>query len=123
MSLARFPKELEVYDPQLVPLHPGSHMNIDILNRASQRIMVNCDLFSGLTTACMVDSEKREDVIKGILTLVTPIRHCATVQIRTDRAPALKSIATTPDSEMSSNGIVLELGEHLNKNSNCSVDK
>ena len=98
-------------------------MNIDIMNRASQRIMVNCDLFSGFTTACLTNSEKKEDMITGILNLVTPIRHCATVQVRTDRAPALKSLATNPDPELSSNGILLELGEHLNKNSNCSVDK
>ena len=123
VSLARFPKELEVYDPQLVPLHPGSHMNVDIMNRASQRIMVNCDLFSGFTTACQTNSEKKEDMITGILNLVTPIHHCATVQVRTDRAPALKSLATNPDPELGTNGILLELGEHLNKNSNCSIDK
>ena len=123
VSLARFPKELEHYDPQLVPLHPGSHMNVDVMQRASQKILVNCDLFSGLTTACFSESEQKEDMIKNILSLVTPIRHCATVLVRVDRAPALKSLAINPDPQLRSNGILLDLGDHLNKNSNCSVDK
>ena len=123
ISLARYPKELEHYNPQLVPSHPGSHMNVDVMQRASQKLLVNCDLFSGLTTACILDTEQREDMVKGILSLATPIRHCATVQIRVDRAPALKSLANNPDQQLQTNGIILDLGDHLNKNSNCSVDK
>ena len=65
LSLARFPKELEEYNPQLVPTHPGSHMNMDIMRRAGQIIMVNCDLFSGYTTACITNSEQREDMVQG----------------------------------------------------------
>ena len=122
-SLARFPKELEQYNPQLVPLHPGSHMNIDVMQRAGQKILVNCDLFSGFTTACITDTEQREDMICAILCTVTPIRHCATVQVRVDRAPTLRSLAVNPDEQLQSNGIILEPGEHYNKNSNCSVDK
>ena len=123
ISLARFPKELVHYDPQLVPLHPGSHMNVDIIKRASQNILVNCDLFSGYVTASVVNSEQREDMVEGILALVTPVRHSDKIIIRVDRAPALKSLANNPDEELKSNGIEFDLGEHFNKNSNCSVDK
>ena len=123
ISLARFPKELEQYDPQLVPLHPGSHMNIDIMRRAAQNIMVSCDLFSGYTTACIIGTEQKQDMIQGILSLVTPIRHCSKVQIRVDKAPALRALHHNPDQELVQNGIILELGDDLNKNSNCSVDK
>ena len=123
LSLAKFPKELEQFNPQLVPLHPGSHMNTDIMRRAGQYIMVNCDLFSGYTTACIISSEQKEDMVQGILHLVTPMRHCSRVLVRTDKAPALKSLAETPDQELVKNGIRLELGEDLNKNSNCSIDK
>ena len=62
-------------------------------------------------------------MVQGILNLVTPIRHCSKVQVRVDRAPALKSLAENHDQELADNGIDLELGEDLNKNSNCSVDK
>ena len=123
ISLARFPKELDVYDPQLVPQHPGTHMNMDVMRRAGQYIMVNCDLFSGYTTATLIDSEQRQDMVRGILDLTTPIRHCSRVVLRVDKAPALKSLATNLDQELVSNGISLELGEDLNKNSNCSIDK
>ena len=123
ISLARYPKELEQFNPQLVPLHPGSHMNTDVMRRAGQLIMVNCDLFSGYTTACFICTEQKPDMVQGILNLVTPMRHCSKVQLRVDRAPALKSLAENHDQELVDNGITLELGEDLNKNSNCSVDK
>ena len=123
IALARFPKELDKYDPNLIPEHPGSHMNIDIMKRASQKILVNCDLFSGYTTACFSDSEQKEDMVKGILSLVTPIRHCSSLLVRVDRAPALKSLAENTNEELESNGIYLDVGEHYNKNSNASVDK
>jgi hypothetical protein len=98
-------------------------MNTDIMRRAGQNIMVNCDMFSGYTTACIISTEQRQDLVQGILNLVTPTRHCSKLQIRVDKAPALKSLAENQDQELVQNGITLELGEDLNKNSNCSVDK
>ena len=68
-------------------------------------------------------SEQKEDMEQGILQLVTPMRHCTKVLVRTDKAPALRSLAENPDPEFVKNGISLELGDDLNKNSNCSIDK
>ena len=62
-------------------------------------------------------------MLKGILSLITPIRHCDTVLVRVVRAPALQSLAKNTDKELKNNGVVLELGDHLNKNSNCVVNK
>ena len=73
--------------------------------------------------ATFIMSEKKEDTVQAILSLVTPIRHCDSVLVRVDRAPALRSLANNPDDQLSRNGIKLELGESLNKNSNCSIDK
>ena len=123
ICLARFPRQLQDYDPQLVPLHPGSHMNIDVLKRSSQNILVNCDLFSGYVTAKIIKTEQRDDMSEGILDLVTPIRHSNKILLRVDRAPALRSLATKKEDQLEENGIKLELGDHFNKNSNCSVDK
>ena len=58
VALKKFPRELQNFDPKLAPDHPGSHMNLDILKRAGQLIVVNTDLFSGYTTACFTESEK-----------------------------------------------------------------
>ena len=123
ISFQRFPNILDKYEPLLRPEHPGSHMNIDVMKRASQNILVNCDLFSGYTTVMLLMSEKREDMIEGILALTTPIRHSNKIVVRVDRAPALKSLAENKNEELSRNGIKLDLGESMNKNSNCSVDR
>ena len=98
-------------------------MNADVLCRASQHIMVNVDRFSNFVTACLVDSETREDMIKSILAVVTPVRHCSRVQVRTDRARALSSLAERPDPQLQDNGIDVVLGDHANPNKNASVDK
>lgn len=123
VACQRFPKQLDQHNPSPGPEHPGSHMNLDVMRRASQLIAVNCDRFSNFITAALIDSESREDLIKAVITTVTPIRHSARVRLRTDRATAFKSLADRPDQQLTDNGIDVELGDHGNKNSNCSVDK
>ena len=114
---------MQEFDPKLAPAHPGSHMNTDVVKRAGQNILVNTDMFSGYTTACIIESEDRVDTVKGLIQLVTPIRNSAVVLIRTDKAPAFQSLVRSKDSSLETNGIVLELGDDLNKNSNCIVDR
>ena len=123
VALARFPEELDNFNPSPGPLHPGSHMNADVLRRASQYIMVNVDRFSNFVTACLTASETREDMVEAILAVVTPVRHCSRVQVRTDRARALSSLAERPDHQLQDNGIDVVLGDHANPNKNASVDK
>ena len=119
----RFPKELDTYSPSEGPLHPGSHMNLDLMRRAGQYVVVNCDRFSNFATATLVDNETRDMLVAAILSVVTPIRHAAQVEVRTDRATALQSLANRPHKQLEENGITVVLGDHANKNSNCSVDK
>ena len=123
VAVRRFPRELETYTPQPAPAHPGTHMNIDVLRRASQFIVINCDRFSNFATATLTPSETREDLARAIIAVVTPIRHSTRVEVRTDRAAALQSLANRPDKQLQDNGIDLVLGDHGNPNSNCSVDK
>ena len=122
-ALKRFPRELDTFSPSPGPLHPGSHMNADVMRRASQLILVNCDRFSNFVTACITPSEKREDMVQSLLSVITPVRHSSSVQVRTDRAKALSSLADRPDPQLAENGIHLDLGDHGNKNSNAAVDK
>ena len=119
----RFPRELDQFSPSSDISHPGSHMGTDVMKRAGQQVVITCDRFSNFVTATIAQSEKREDMIQAILTTVTPIRHAAKVEVRTDRATSLQSLANRPDQQLLDNGIVLVLGEHANRNSNCSVDK
>ena len=123
VALQKFPKELDEFSPSPTPSHPGSHMGADILRRASQNILVTADRFSNFVTASFTPSETREDLCKALLAAVTPIRHAHRVEVRTDRAPSLRSLGNRPDPELVSNGIEVVLGDHGNKNSNAVVDK
>ena len=123
ISFKKFPKDLEQFSPTLFPSHPGSHMNIDILKRAGELILVNIDLFSGYVTTCFSNSERASDLAAAIIQAVTPIRHASSLLVRVDKAPALLSLANSSQSELLDVGIKLEVGEDENKNSNCCVDK
>ena len=123
ISFSQFPKQLESYNPTQFPSHPGTVMNIDIMKRAGQTIVINTDLFSSYTTTCLSSSEKADDLAKAIIQVTTPIRRGASLLIRVDKAPGFVSLASTPDSSLSELGIKLELGDDGNKNSNCSVDR
>ena len=98
-------------------------MNIDILKRAKQLIVVNVDLFSFYVTSCFSASEKAEDIARAILQVTTPIRRSGTLQVRVDKAPCFKKLAADKDTLLTQVGISLILADDDNKNSNCSVDK
>ena len=105
------------------PEQPGTHMNIDIVRRANQYILVNIDLFSKFMTTTLITSEKKEDLIEGIIRTVTPLRRSNSTLVRSDAAPALRSLAETPHPDLQSIGIQIIVGEDFNKNKNCHVDK
>ncbi len=98
-------------------------MNVDIIKRAGQLIMVNVDLFSKFITTTLVTSERKEDLVEGIIRLVTPLRRSNYTIVRTDAAPALKSLADNPHPDLHIIGITMIIGEDFNKNKNCHVDK
>ena len=123
IGVSKFPKELESFEPIAFPDHPGIMMNIDVLKRSGQLILVNIDLFSSFVTTCFVMSEKSEDLARAIIQATTPVRRSATLYIRTDRAPGFIGLASSQHSLLGEVGIKLELGDHENKNSNCSIDK
>ena len=123
ISLKKFPKQLQQFHPQLEPKHPGSHMNADVMQRAGQKILVSTDLFSGYTTACLLINEQKEEMIRGLILLTTQVRHSPQIIVRVDSAPALKSLQKNGHGDLFENGIKLVLGDDMNKNSNCCVDK
>ena len=80
-------------------------------------------MFSGYVNACIIDSEKRDAIADGIIQTVTAIRNSQTVQVRSDKAPSLKSLVKNEHSALVDNGITISLGDDTNKNSNCVIDK
>ena len=98
-------------------------MNVDIICRASQKVLVCTDMFSASTTAVIVPAETREALEHGLVQVITPIRHSPSILVRADKAPAFKSLAKNLSPILKENGIVLELVHDANKNSNAVVDK
>jgi hypothetical protein len=110
--------------PPSSPDHPGTHIQADVMKRCGQLILVNMDLFSNYTTAAFIPSERKEDLLHGLIQVTTPIRRGELLLIRTDRAPALEALAKSPPHEMKSVNIQLVLPDaHFNKNSIAKVDK
>ena len=98
-------------------------MNIDVMRRAGQMVLINVDIFLFYITACFTQSEKAEDLANAIIQAVTPIRRSSCVLIRVDKAPCLLKLAQSSHSTLQELGITLEIGDDANKNSNCSFDK
>ena len=98
-------------------------MNVDIMKRSNQLVLVNIDLFSSYTTACFADSEKADDLATAIIQAVTPVRSASTLIVRVDKAPGLVKLANSSHSLLNEVGIQLVLADDGNKNSNCCVDK
>ena len=112
------------YDPPTSPDHPGTHFQADVFKKDSQLILVSTDLFSNYTTATLIPSEQRIDILQGLIQLTTPVRSSDKIDIRTDRAPALRSLAQNPPPELIKAGINIALPlHHFNKNSNAKIDK
>ena len=111
------------FRPSEPPQQPGTHMNVDIIRRAKQHILVNVDLFSKFVTTTIVRDETTRSITEGIIQVVAPLRRSTETIVRTDAAPAFQSLQKKPSSDLNDLGIVIILGESLNKNSNCHVDR
>ena len=103
----KFPKELESFSPTLFPEQPGCTMNVDVLKRAGQLILVSVDLFSNYVTGCFANSETSEDLATAIIQAVTPIRRSISILVRVDKAPGLVKLANSKQSILSEVGITL----------------
>jgi hypothetical protein len=123
-SLKKFQKPQERETEPHPPTQPGTQMNMDIIKRAGQLIMVTMDLFTSYITTALVPSESRPDIINGIIATTTPIRLASNITVRSDRAPALVSLARDQSSPLLTVGITIQLPDDaFNKNANCHVDK
>ena len=105
------------------PDHPGTHFNIDVMKRNKQVILVCTDIFSKYVTAVLIPSETSKDLGDGIIRVVSPIRRSKDILVKSDAHPSLKSLKQTMATDFNESGIHLVIGDVLNKNSNCHVDK
>ena len=119
----KFPQEITKYNPVSNPQHPGQMFNADVIQRATQDILVARDLFSCLTAATIIQSQKSEHLKDGLISILQPIRHPGPVQVRMDNAPGCQALVKGKDSELETLNIDIQLGDKLNKNAIASVDR
>ena len=83
LTFAKLPK-IESFQPTFFPDHPGCAMNVDILKRAGQLILICVDMFSSYVTGCFSSSEKAEDLEESIIHAVTPKQRSNPVLVHED---------------------------------------
>jgi len=106
------------------PTTPGTYMNADIIKRAGQMILVMMDLVTHYVTTAFLQAETKQAIAEAITATSTPIRLSSNLFIRTDRAPALQSLAKDTSGPLTSIGITLQMpNDEFNKNANCHVDR
>ena len=103
------------------PEHPGMIFNADVIRRHGQKIFVCTDIFSTYTTAKLILDEKADTLTNVLIESLTPIRNNGHVIVRTDSAPAFKSIAK--HSALDKLQISIQPTDHSNKNSIATVDR
>ena len=119
----KIPDELIEYNPVSDPLHPGVLFNADVIQRTAQNILVARDLFSCLTAATLIPSQKAHDIKEGLVNILQPVRHPGPITVRMDNAPGNQTLVKTKDPELDSLNIHIELGDKINKNAIASVDR
>ena len=101
--------------------HPGHYFHADVIKRAKQKIFIIRDQFSSLTAAQLIPTEQAKDLKTAIINLTTTIRLAPDITIRVDAATAFQALVK--DKGLAELGILIELGDVHNKNSNAVVDK
>ena len=101
--------------------HPGHFFHADIIRRERQKIFIIRDNFSSLTSATLVPSEQSQDLKEAIISLTSPIRLADSITVRVDAATGFQALKHHPD--ITQLGIIIQVGDTHNKNSNAVVDK
>ena len=120
-SIVKLPTKITEFQPNEIPSHPGEAFTLDIMKLHKKNIIVATENFSGFLSTQIIPSEKRDDIIEGIISTVTPFMD-SDVSIRVDQAPSLKSLIKKP-ADLSELGITLQPGETKNKNALALVDR
>ena len=110
-SIKKIPNTESHFRPPNPPNHPGTRMNVDVIKRAKQLILVNIDLFSNYMTPTLLNSEKAADLEQGLIQVITPLRAAQHVSVCVDSAPGLRSLAQNQSQVLKDLGIHLDVGE------------
>ena len=120
--LQRLPSVEVVHESKAVVKHPHEYFHLDVIKRASQKILLLVDHFSSFQAAKLIHSEKACDLKDGILVLTGALRRPGRIVVKTDNAKGFESLHKN-DPDLKDLDIELVLADVFNKNSNAVVDK
>ena len=122
-SLKKLPHSLIPQTTSNLPDSIGTQFAADVLCRERQKILVVREYISGLTRACLINSEKHEDLRTAIILLTTdmiPLDGPLAV-IRTDPAPGFKALQNDP--VLKKHRLQLDLGRIKAPNKNPVAER
>ena len=102
---------------------PGTYFHCDIIKRQNQKIMIVRDHFSSLSAAKIVRAETHQELKKGIIDLVLPIKKPGKCEIKVDNATGFLPLIEEKDHDLNKLNISIVMTDSLNKNENAVVDK
>ena len=120
-SMASIPKELETFEANQIPDHPGKSFTVDVMKFAKKNIVVATENFSGFISTQIVPTEQQTHLEEGIIQTVTPFKVSTLSRIRVDQAPGFKALLRKP-ANLKDLGIDLDPGQAKNKNALALVD-
>ena len=120
--LQRLPAVDIVHESKAVVKHPHEYFHMDVIKRATQKILLLVDHFSSFQAAKLIKSEKACDLKDGILVLTGALRRPGKIVVKTDNAKGFESLHKS-DPDLKDLDIDLVLADVFNKNSNAVVDK
>ena len=93
-----------------------------MIKRSKQLIFLTRDAFSDFVTTTFIDSEKAEDLKKGIISTTSSVRGNHDIVIRVDNAPGFLSLSQQEhDNDLKR--LKIELSDKINKNGLAIADK
>ena len=119
----KIPKEMKHFKSITNPSSPGEIFVSDVMRRSKQVILVTRDAFSDFVTASILESEKAEDLKRGLISTTTNVRKSSEILIRVDNAAGFLSLLNKQDADLDKLKIKLEISDKNNKNGLAIVDK
>ena len=96
---------------------PGSYCNADVLVRNKQKILLIRDNLTSFTQTKLINSEQKEDLRSGLLTLIYPFKTQQPTVIRVDPHPSFQALKG--DKILDEHEVSLEIGHEKNVNKKC----
>ena len=116
------PKEIRHFSSVTKSDSPGKVFVCDVIKRSKQLIFLTRDAFSDFVTTTFIDSEKAEDLKKGIISTTSCVRGNHDIVIRVDNAPGFLSLSQQEhDNDLKR--LKIELSDKINKNGLAIADK